>query len=1003
MKMLSLAILLLLAITTQANNYYFSQSGDDSRTSQEAQNQATPWKTLSRLNSFFSSLRPGDSVLFKRGEFFYGFITSDASGNPARAITFAAYGTGDRPVISGLNVLSGWVSIGNNKWETSNSLLSDSVNALTLNGVPERSGRYPNAGTANGGYLTYEGHVGNTVITDNELGGQNWVGGDIVVRKNRYILNRGRIYAQSGNSIFYTDHSGGYESTDNYGYFIQNHPATLDLRGEWCYDNTNRKVTIVMDPGEDPNNQVIKAAYVKTVVEVHNQRYLHFTDLVFDGANENAFDIYQTSNVELTRCTISNTGRYAVRGGSNTSLLMDYCDVLNSNNDGIYLVDETNDVFTNCTLKNTGVFPGMGENGENTYMAVNVNGSGILIANNTIDSTGYTALRFEGNNVEIRNNFINYFNFVKDDGGGIYTWTGNPAVVYTGRKITGNIVLNGVGAGKGTPDSSSFATNGIYVDETAGYLDIQGNTVANCRTGLFMHNGNNINLRGNTSYNNVTQFLFHEDHGYLTRNNKVFSNILFSKYAYQGVSELLSDQDDFDQFATFDSNYYCRPMNDKFHITTSYLQIDTFVYSTYDLPQWRNKYGFDINAKITGTQISPYTLSGLNGNNKFSNATFDRNIDSTATWSPSAICHAVWANGEKLDGGAMKVYFDGQGNPTTNSQPAYVIMYVGSVEASKQYILRFSLQGTKNLRNFQIYLRKEGDPFNALTAPLFCNLSTTRTENEFLISFPESQSNASIVFEANRQDSIFYIDNVKLYEANIIPTNPDNHIRFEYNASGNARTVDLNGIQYVDPANRSYSGSVTLAPWSSIILIKTTLEVLPVKFAKFTGRLVNKEVQLNWVTTVPLPGSYFEVERSQNQVFAKIGTVKAGETAVQGTYAFTDSSPAPDKNYYRIKEIDPDGSFAYSNIITINNADATKLTVWPNPVSGTVFMTIPKTMYGQTLTLSLGSTGGTTVLKKMVRSNGEPIQLNVASLAAGMYFAKIEGKSTTYTATFIKN
>ncbi|MEJ7684845.1 MAG: hypothetical protein WKG06_44765 [Segetibacter sp.] len=59
-----------------AATYYFStSSGNDSRTSTQAKNPSTPWKTISKLNSFFSSLQPGDSVLFKRGETFYGSVT----------------------------------------------------------------------------------------------------------------------------------------------------------------------------------------------------------------------------------------------------------------------------------------------------------------------------------------------------------------------------------------------------------------------------------------------------------------------------------------------------------------------------------------------------------------------------------------------------------------------------------------------------------------------------------------------------------------------------------------------------------------------------------------------------------------------------------------------------------------------------------------------------------------------------------------------------------------
>ncbi len=92
--------------SAQAANYYFSPwSGDDTRTSAEAQSASTPWKSTSKLNTFFSSLQPGDSVLFKRGETFYGSITISKSGIKGSPIVIGAYGTGNRPVITALTRL----------------------------------------------------------------------------------------------------------------------------------------------------------------------------------------------------------------------------------------------------------------------------------------------------------------------------------------------------------------------------------------------------------------------------------------------------------------------------------------------------------------------------------------------------------------------------------------------------------------------------------------------------------------------------------------------------------------------------------------------------------------------------------------------------------------------------------------------------------------------------------------------------------------------------------
>jgi hypothetical protein len=154
--LLLLTLVILFTNTTKATNYYFSSiSGDDSRTSTQAKSSLTPWKSLSKLNSFFSSFQPGDSVLLKRGETFYGSITVTKSGTTSSPIIISAYGSGNKPVITSLVTLSNWVSKGNGIWESYNSSLGTEVNTVLLNDVEQQLGRYPNSDAVDDGYLTF--------------------------------------------------------------------------------------------------------------------------------------------------------------------------------------------------------------------------------------------------------------------------------------------------------------------------------------------------------------------------------------------------------------------------------------------------------------------------------------------------------------------------------------------------------------------------------------------------------------------------------------------------------------------------------------------------------------------------------------------------------------------------------------------------------------------------------------------------------------------------------
>src|SRR5437762_11309298 len=96
----------------QTHKYYLSTAlGNDNNTSAQAQSPSTPWKTVSRLNTFFASLVAGDSVLFNRGEIFPGeILATTKSGTAALPIVIAAYGSGAKPIITGFTSVTTWAS-----------------------------------------------------------------------------------------------------------------------------------------------------------------------------------------------------------------------------------------------------------------------------------------------------------------------------------------------------------------------------------------------------------------------------------------------------------------------------------------------------------------------------------------------------------------------------------------------------------------------------------------------------------------------------------------------------------------------------------------------------------------------------------------------------------------------------------------------------------------------------------------------------------------------------
>jgi pimeloyl-ACP methyl ester carboxylesterase len=110
--------------------------------------------------------------------------------------------------------------------------------------------------------------------------------------------------------------------------------------------------------------------------------------------------------------------------------------------------------------------------------------------------------------------------------------------------------------------------------------------------------------------------------------------------------------------------------------------------------------------------------------------------------------------------------------------------------------------------------------------------------------------------------------------------------------------------------------------------------VLPVNFISFTGRLVNNNaVQLNWATAQEVNNKHFEIEKSFDGInFEKIGTVDSKGYS-SNTYNFVDITRLGDKNIYRLKQVDIDGNFTYSNsiLIRISKTKEQDILIYPNP------------------------------------------------------------------------
>jgi parallel beta-helix repeat protein len=597
MRNVFIIILLTLSTIVSATDYYISSSGDD--TNNNGLSSSAPWKTIAKVNSVFSSLKPGDRVLFNKGDTFFGTLIISASGVSGNPILISSYGSGDSPIITGFTTLSSWTNYGGGIYSKVINCASP-IEVVTLNGVQYGMGRFPDAT-----WNAIDSRVGSTTITDADLNDAitDWTGAEVVIRGNDWAISRNKITDHTNHTLTYTSANGLTPPVGN-GYFIQKDLRCLTTYGEWYYDSGTS--TLYMYFGiVDPNSKNVKVTTIDDLVTFASRiKYITIDNVSFKGANKRGIYSYHCDYLIVQNCDIDFTGLCGIMIYVSIYDLVLNTTINHSNEDGILSAGGCDNLTVRgCTVNNSGMILGLGNSTTGTSSNMGMvlwQGNNIIVENNIVKNSSYNGISILGNNIIIRNNFVYNFCIFSDDGGGIY-YGGEST--YKNMLITNNIVLNGIGAPNGK-SSGVRAAVGIYLDYgTTGGVEISNNTIAYCTyTGIYLHSSQNVKIVNNNIFDCNEEMRFQEFLGYgtPTRNVTMNNNIFFSKSVSQVPLFCQSYNNDFDQFGTFDNNYYVRPLDNEKPI----YPLISWTGTLKSLPQWQTLYGKDLNSKI-----SPITLT----------------------------------------------------------------------------------------------------------------------------------------------------------------------------------------------------------------------------------------------------------------------------------------------------------------------------------------------------------------------------------------------------------
>ncbi|KAA9338814.1 T9SS type A sorting domain-containing protein [Adhaeribacter soli] len=171
---------------------------------------------------------------------------------------------------------------------------------------------------------------------------------------------------------------------------------------------------------------------------------------------------------------------------------------------------------------------------------------------------------------------------------------------------------------------------------------------------------------------------------------------------------------------------------------------------------------------------------------------------------------------------------------------------------------------------------------------------------------------------------------------------------------------------------------------------------LPVELLSFTGAASGEGVTLNWETATEKDNAYFSVQHSTDgRNFESAGYVEGnGTSSSNHKYRFTHTQPASGKNYYRLKQVDFDGKYAYSKVIVVESKKVApaKLMAFPNPVNnGQLNLKLEKAMNeNEIATVELLDLNGRLITSEILKGS-QTIQVNLRkhNLKPGIYLVNL--------------
>lgn len=240
------------------------------------------------------------------------------------------------------------------------------------------------------------------------------------------------------------------------------------------------------------------------------------------------------------------------------------------------------------------------------------------------------------------------------------------------------------------------------------------------------------------------------------------------------------------------------------------------------------------------------------------------------------------------------------------------------------------------------------------------------------------------------------VDNILGAWGTIIPNQLPNGVRRI------ERRAFANGSVFLPVATSSTgtwpSGPNTVNPLGGLtpFALTKTDAPLPVELTSFTGSVVDGKVNLTWTTKTETNNSGFEVQRKDAGQFQTIGFVEGnGTSATEANYSFVDSKSLSGKVEYRLKQVDFDGSFEYSNVIMVDVEIPVEFSLsqnYPNPFNPvtTISYQLPVEGFVSLKVFDVLGNEVSSLVNRQQEAGKYQVNFEGKNLASGIYVCRLQ-------------